>query len=67
MAWTKTVGTKHSATCSMTFGRKDESCPRCQELLAGSKPRTWNVKPVEVYVPHVCTARCGVVCTWGEW
>ncbi len=27
----------------MAFGRKDSSCPRCQELIAGAKPRAgWN-------------------------
>ena len=23
----------------MVFGRKDSTCPRCQELLAGAEPR----------------------------
>jgi len=31
--------TKHKTDCKMVFGRKDKSCPRCQELLNGAKPR----------------------------
>ena len=31
--------TKHSADCKMVFGRKDASCPRCQELIAGAPAR----------------------------
>ena len=31
--------TKHKADCKMSFGRKDESCPRCQELLNGAPTR----------------------------
>lgn len=33
------VNTRHKTDCAMAFGRKDHSCPRCQELLAGSAPR----------------------------
>lgn len=34
---------KHSSTCNMAFGRKDPSCPRCQELLAGAAPKaSWH-------------------------
>jgi formamidopyrimidine-DNA glycosylase len=31
--------TAHSNECKMVFGRKDKDCPRCVELLSGSKPR----------------------------
>lgn len=31
--------TKHSNTCNMSFGRKDDTCPRCRELIAGDAPR----------------------------
>lgn len=31
--------TAHKSDCQMAFGRKDASCPRCQELLAGAAPR----------------------------
>jgi hypothetical protein len=41
MAWKTQQGTKHSQDCNMIFGRKDSDCPRCQELIAGSAPRTW--------------------------
>ena len=34
-----TKKTTHKADCQMAFGRKDATCPRCQELLAGAKPR----------------------------
>lgn len=30
---------KHKEDCKMVFGRKDATCPRCQELLAGAAPR----------------------------
>jgi len=30
---------KHKTDCEMAFGRKDKSCPRCQELLKGATPR----------------------------
>lgn len=30
---------KHSPECKMVFGRKDEKCHRCAEMLAGSAPR----------------------------
>jgi hypothetical protein len=31
--------TKHNSNCRMVFGRKDPTCPRCQELLRGAPPR----------------------------
>ncbi len=31
--------TKHKADCKMVFGRKDDTCPRCIEMLNGSPPR----------------------------
>jgi hypothetical protein len=69
------MGTKHKADCSMVFGRKDPTCPRCQELLAGSAPRprfggrclTMAAKPSR-FEPHDCRERgCGPVCTFGDW
>ena len=45
MAWTtkKQTGTKHKLDCKMSFGRKDSTCPRCQELLKGSESRkSWD-------------------------
>lgn len=41
MSWKTQAGTRHASNCRMRFGRKDPECPRCQELLAGSPPRTW--------------------------
>lgn len=72
MAWTKQQGTKHSADCKMVFGRKDTNCPRCQELIAGDKPRTWSqsndARRVAEIRNHNCSdSRCGVVCTFGDW
>jgi uncharacterized membrane protein len=32
---------RHKPDCRMVFGRKDPSCPRCQELLAGAAPIQW--------------------------
>jgi hypothetical protein len=31
--------TKHSSNCTRVFKHYDSSCPRCQELMNGSKPR----------------------------
>jgi hypothetical protein len=68
------TATKHNADCKMTFGRKDASCPRCRELIAGAAARTWNPsrrdydrQRVQEIRAHVCTASCGPVCTFGEW
>lgn len=46
MAQATQPGTKHSKTCKMQFGRKDPTCPRCQELLEGAPPRkrAWRLK-----------------------
>lgn len=30
---------KHKDDCIMSFGRKDPTCPRCQELIAGAPAR----------------------------
>jgi hypothetical protein len=73
----KTTGTKHKADCQMAFGRKDATCPRCQELLAGSPARSsWHKSHFEMKarqdavraLPHSCAAHnCGAVCTFGDW
>jgi len=76
MSWKTSQGTKHSAGCKMVFGRKDPSCPRCQELLAGSKPRQWAISNdqrrcaeiKEHFASHKhLSGGCGPVCTFGEW
>ena len=38
---TKGETVKHKLECKMVFGRKDPSCPRCQELLNGAAPIQW--------------------------
>lgn len=36
---------KHSSECQMSFGRKDERCPRCVEMINGSPSRSgWQKK-----------------------
>lgn len=79
MAWTKQNTTKHSADCKMVFGRKDASCPRCQELMAGAEPVKWAnsfkqndaARCAEIrshFASHKhLSGGCGVVCTFGEW
>lgn len=38
-----TTKTKHKADCQRIFKNYDKNCPRCQELMAGAKPRMgWN-------------------------
>ena len=68
--------TAHAPDCRMAFGRKDPSCPRCQELLAGAAPRRgWGslareheAERVRAIQAHNCKARgCGPVCTFGDW
>lgn len=69
------MNTKHSTNCKMSFGRKDPTCPRCRELLAGSAPRSWNVgkrsleeKRLEAIRTHDCKkCGCGPVCTAFDW
>jgi hypothetical protein len=77
MAWKTSQGTKHSVDCKMVFGRKDHSCPRCQELLAGSEPRKWFgidndqrrcAEIREHFSSHKhLSGGCGVVCTFGDY
>lgn len=61
----------------MAFGRKDPSCPRCQELLNGAEPRKawgWRNKEAEAQKlaairSHdfaACAAK-NVVCTHFDW
>ena len=79
MAWKTQQGTRHAADCKMVFGRKDANCPRCQELMAGSKPRAgWigfkerDRRACIEIAAHFASHRhlsggCGPVCTFGEW
>jgi len=62
--------TKHNADCRRAFSRRDENCPRCQELANGAAPRRgWGQSRLAVgrKVQHVCSANCGPVCTVGDW
>lgn len=71
---------KHKADCQMSFGRKDPSCPRCVELLAGAPPRRWrgtdrkadDVRRTREIRDHFASekhrsGKCGPVCTFGDW
>ena len=78
MAWKKKINTNtpHAETCKMTFGRKDPSCPRCQELLAGAKPAEgWGAAKAKrerdisaaIYAHDCKASNCGPVCTAFQW
>lgn len=71
-----TTNTRHKEDCAMSFGRKDSSCPRCQELINGATPRkAWNSRKIEeinkqliAIRNHDCKkSKCGYVCTFGDW
>lgn len=73
-----TTQTKHSVTCSMTFGRPDKTgtCPRCNELSAGFGARKgWGYQKKQTELSrireihnHDCKkSGCGPVCTFGDW
>lgn len=60
------------------FGRTVEGCPRCAELAAGAAPVRWTNSPraraaddarraAEIRDHDCAQARCGVVCTFGDW
>ena len=81
MAWkTQTAGTRHSCNegYGPSFGRLASlgSCPRCDELRFGDKPRSWaksnDSLRCEAVSSHFTSHRhlsggCGPVCTFGEW
>ena len=63
---------KHKDDCRMAFGRKDKTCPRCQELLNGAKPKaSWHKGYYQSQAAHLAAirshdckkSRCMVVCT----
>lgn len=71
---------KHSTQCQMSFGRKDERCPRCVEMLNGAparggwQQRYYSQKKLEEERAilsirnHDCKkSNCGHVCTHGDW
>ena len=64
--------TQHKIDCKMSFGRKDDTCPRCRELLNGAPARSsWHKKHFDdqkkkhlQIINHNCVSSgCGVVCT----
>ena len=68
--------TLHKEDCKMSFGRKDQTCPRCVELIAGMPTRAgWNnakIKREQQFsrelAAHDCKrSNCSVVCTFGDW
>ncbi len=77
MAWQSKgqAGTAHSADCKAAFGRKDMTCPRCQELAAGAPARSWGserraneLRVLAEIRAHDCQkSGCGPVCTACEW
>ena len=68
---------QHKEDCKMAFGRKDATCPRCQDLLSGkAKPvKGWGAAKKEreeqfrrELRAHDCKkSNCGPVCTFCEW
>ena len=67
MAWSKTTSTTTKHSHKANFGRHVEGCARCEEIKAGAPVVKWNIAPKQVEYKHVCSAKCGVVCTYGEW
>lgn len=74
----KPVATAHTCNdgAGPVFGRKTPGCPRCDELLAGAKPRAgwgdvkrrFEAAQREAIRTHNCRAAgCGPVCTFGDW
>lgn len=70
------MNTKHNFNCERVFKNYDKKCPRCIELMNGSKPRDgWQKKYFEAQEKliqairaHNCVERnCGPVCTTFEW
>jgi hypothetical protein len=58
------------------FGRKVSGCPRCDEIKAGSPVVKWSkARQADkdaafraALMAHDCgKARCGPVCTFGDW
>jgi hypothetical protein len=61
-------------THQVVFGRKVDGCPRCTELRLGMPARRWGNYSTQAKSTvarmdrgHVCTSRCGAICTYGDW
>lgn len=58
-----------------TFGRLTQGCPRCDELKDGAAPVRWantgrrdEARRIAEIRAHDCkAARCGPICTFGDW
>lgn len=74
------MNTKHKSDCSRAFKNYDLSCPRCQELASGSKPRAgWSdhkrrfesdsITAIHAHFASEAhrSGKCGPVCTFGDW
>jgi hypothetical protein len=72
--------TKHGDGCRMAFGRLSAAgeCARCDELASGAPARSWSAPAryrgqtekarIEAIRAHNCkAARCGTICTYGDW
>jgi hypothetical protein len=72
--------TKHKADCEMSFGRKDPTCERCRELLAGAgsrdgwqrryfseKKRTEENRLAAIRTHDCKVSGCGPVCVAFDW
>ena len=77
MAWQskQQAGTKHAASCSAACGRRDMTCPRCQELAGGAPVRSWGqasrqseLRVLAAIKAHDCgQSGCGPFCTFGDY
>lgn len=69
----------HSEGCKMAFGKKDQRCSRCIELMCGAPKRSWSpsfkqrdAQACREVQAHFDSHKhksggCGPVCTFGEW
>jgi len=77
MPWkTKHTGTRHNEECKRVFSRYDQDCPRCIELMNGSKAREgWNDEKnrnyerwlKELHSHNYQQSNCGPICTAFCW
>lgn len=63
-------------THPVIFGRREPGCPRCAELSAGAPVRKgWGAAKRAFEAAHIAevrahdcrAAKCGPVCTFGDW
>lgn len=69
----------HKSNCARVFNKYDSTCPRCQELMQGAKPREgWgnrkreqearDLRGISAHFKSEKHLRggCGPVCTFGD-